>query len=183
MKKVLVTGFEPFDGDELNPSSVLLDWLKERTFDFEVYTAVLPVSFTSASEKLNAAIEKYNPSHVLLTGFAKNRTELTIERIGINWVDARIPDNDGYALKSQKIFQNSPDGLFSTLPIDQILNAANNAKCPTKISTSAGEYVCNHLLYTYLLHHKKVPGTFLHIPGADCHEIFFQGIGAIINCL
>lgn len=182
-KKILVTGFEPFDGDQENASGILLEWLKSKSFNFELRTELLPVSFTTAYPLLNKAIEEFNPTHVILTGLAKNRTELTLERIAINWVDARIPDNDGLTLKSQKIKEGSEDGLFTTLPIERMLNAALGAGCPTKISTTAGEYVCNHLIYLYLSDYRFVAGTFIHIPGATEHEIFFQGISAILSDL
>jgi pyroglutamyl-peptidase len=182
-KKILVTGFEPFDGDSINPSSTLLDWLKSKNQNFDLRTELLPVSFTNAYPKLLNAILEFNPTHVVLTGLAKNRTELTLERIAINWVDARIADNDGLIIKSQKIKEGRPDGLFTTLPLEKMLESARKSNCPTKISTSAGEYVCNHLIYLYLSNHKKVPGTFIHIPGAVDHEIFFQGISAILTNL
>ena len=102
-KKILITGFEPFDGDAINPSSRLLDWLSLQKFNFNIQTKLLPVSFKKAYPILSNSIDEFKPTHVILTGFAKNRKELTLERIAINWVDARIPDNDGLSLKSQKI--------------------------------------------------------------------------------
>ena len=182
-KKILVTGFEPFDGDSFNPSALLLVWLKSQSYNFELRTELLPVSFTNAYPRLEKALREFNPTHIVLTGLAKNREELTLERIAINWVDARIPDNDGLILKSQKIKEAGEDGLFTTLPIEKILEASIKSGCPTKISTSAGEYVCNHLMYLYLSENKKTPGIFIHIPGAEDHEIFFQGISAILKDL
>ena len=180
-KKILITGFEPFDGDAINPSSRLLDWLSLQKFNFNIQTKLLPVSFKKAYPILSNSIDEFKPTHVILTGFAKIRKELTLERIAINWVDARIPDNDGLSLKSQKIKEGSEDGLFTTVPIEEMLNSSLKAGCPTKISTSAGEYVCNHLIYLYLSDNRKVPGTFLHIPKAEDYEIFYQGIKAIIT--
>lgn len=182
-KKILITGFEPFDGDSINPSGVLLGWLQSQAFNFELRTELLPVSFTTAFPLLDKVFQEFNPTHVILTGLAKNRTELTLERIAINWVDARIPDNDGLTLKAQKIKEASEDGLFTTLPIEKMLEAAKRTGCPTKISTTAGEYVCNHLIYLYLSERRNIPGTFIHIPGAVDHEIFFQGISAILTDL
>lgn len=181
-KRVLITGFEPFDGDEQNPSAVLLDWINQKTFPFPLQTELLPVSFTTAFPKLQKAIDEFQPTHVILTGLAKNRTDLTLERIAINWVDARIADNDGLTLTSQKIKEESlEDGLFTTLSIEKMLEASRRVGCPTRISTSAGEYVCNHLTYLFLAKNKKIPGTFIHLPGASDHDIFFQGIAAIIS--
>lgn len=179
-KRVLISGFEPFDGDTVNPSAILLDWLREKKFDFELHTVLLPVSFTHSYPMLHQEIERFKPTHVLLTGLAKNRSDLTIERIGINWVDARIPDNDGLSLKSKKILENGEDGLFTTLPLEIMLEAAISVGCPVKVSTTAGEYVCNHLIYSYLAKYRTIPGTFIHIPGADDHEVFFQGIESIL---
>lgn len=182
-KRILVSGFEPFDGDSTNPSAILLDWLKAKEFNFKLHTVLLPVSFTHANSVLQNEIENFNPTHVLLTGLAKNRTDLTIERIGINWVDARIPDNDGLMIKSKKILESAEDGLFTTLPLETMLAAAGSVGCPVKVSTTAGEYVCNHIIYSYLAKYRNVPGTFIHIPGATDHEIFYQGIEAILLSL
>ena len=182
-KTILITGFEPFDGDAINPSLELLSWLHQFQFEFNFYTEVLPVSFHSSILRLDEAMKKRRPTHVLLTGYAKNRSELTIERIGINCIDARIPDNDGHCPKNQKIISKGEDGLFSTLPLDHLLTFASEVGCPTKISSSAGEYVCNYILYYYLYHYREVPGTFLHLPASKSHEIFFQGIKSIIEKL
>ncbi len=180
-KKILITGFEPFDGSSFNPSAQLLDWLNLQTFDFEIHTLLLPVSFTQAFPLLDELTTNINPSAVLLTGYAQTRTELTIERIGINWVDARIPDNDGLLLEAQKILNHGPDGLFTTLPVLQLIEMAKKSGCSAKVSTSAGEYVCNHLLYLYLTKYSLIPGTFIHLPGSQNYDIFFQGIHAIIS--
>lgn len=181
-KKVLVTGFEPFDGDVVNPSQELLEFLDQQKFSFEIKTQVLPVSFTKALPVLDKVITDFKPTHVLLTGHARKRQLLTIERIGINWVDARIPDNEGLLLKAQKILENGPDGLFSTLPLEPMLKAA--ATCaPVAISTSAGEYVCNYVLYSFLTLYPDIPGTFIHLPGAEDHTIFFKAVQAIAEAL
>lgn len=182
MKRVLVTGFGPFDGDVVNPSQVLLEHLSSQQFSFDFETAVLPVSFTKALPLLDKVMNEFRPTHVVLTGYAHKRTDLTIERIGINWVDARIPDNDGLIIKSSKILENGPDGLFSSLPLEDMMKVAMTF-APTKISTSAGEYVCNHVLYSYLHLYPNVPGTFIHIPGALDHSDFFRAVQAIIESL
>lgn len=181
IKKVLVTGFDPFDGDAVNPSAELLTWLHQQEFDFEVKTLQLPVSFQKCFVILDKELKFSQPTHVILTGLAKNRSELTVERIGINWMDARIPDNEGERPVNQKILPDGADGLFSTLPVDQLIKAANSVDCPTKLSTSAGEYVCNYLLYRFLSAHQKVPGTFLHLPGVSDYTLVYQGIKAMIE--
>ncbi len=182
-KKILITGFEPFDGDSTNPSAELLKWLNlnKEELDFSINTLLLPVSFTNSYTLLDNEIQKLSPSHVILTGFAKNRSDLTVERIGINWVDARIPDNDGLVLKSQKINEATEDGIFSTLPADHLVQAALAISCPAKVSSSAGEYVCNYLLYSFLINYKNCPGTFIHIPSSTDYETYFRGILAILK--
>lgn len=181
-KKVLVTGFEPFDGGAVNPSQELLAFLDRQTFSFELRTKVLPVSFGKSLSALDSVMSDFKPTHVLLTGYAHKRTELTIERIGINWVDARIPDNDGVTLKNQKILETGPDGLFTRLPMEAMMAAASPF-VPVKISTSAGEYVCNYVLYSFLRLYPDVPGTFIHIPGADDYSSYFKAIAAIADVL
>lgn len=181
-KKVLVTGFMPFDGNSVNPSEELLAFLDQQKFSFPVKTQVLPVSFNHSLSVLDQAISEFNPSHVILTGYAHKRTELTVERIGINWVDARIPDNEGVTLKAQKILENGADGLFSRISLQTIVDAGS-AFAPVKISTSAGEYVCNYVLYSFLHLYPDIPGTFIHIPGADDHTAFFKAIQAVVEAV
>ena len=115
--KVLISGFEPFDGDSTNPSAVLLDWLHTRPLPFELHTVLLPVTFGSGYATLQREIERVKPTIVVATGLAKNRAEISVERIGINWVDARIADNDGVTLKAQKIKADGEDGYFTRLPV------------------------------------------------------------------
>jgi len=162
--KILVTGFEPFAGDTVNPSADLLVWFKQREQPFELATALLPVSFAGAMAELRAAIAKHSPDVVVATGLAKNRTELTVERIGINWVDARIPDNDGVTLVAQKIVATGADGLFSRLPVMEMIEASKVAGVPAKMSTSAGEYVCNHVFYLLLHEFPHLSAGFIHLP-------------------
>lgn len=185
-KKVLVTGFVPFDGGSVNPSQELLKFLDQQAFSYELKTQVLPVSFSSSLSVLDAVMSSFKPTHVLMTGYAHKRAELTIERIGINWVDARIPDNDGVTLKNQKILETGPDGLFSRIPLEMLMNAAAPF-APVKISTSAGEYVCNYVLYSFLRLYPDVPGTFIHIPGAgsseEAYKNYFKAIKAMADAL
>lgn len=177
--KILVSGFAPFDGDATNPSEELLTWLMTQELSFELATIVLPVSFARAHEELSRAIHGHAPDVVIATGLAKNRSELTVERIGINWVDARIPDNDGVVLKEQKIEASGPDGLFARLPVSALVRAAQEAGVPARISSSAGEYVCNHLLYQLLRKHPELPAGFVHLQSA----VMFPGILAMLNLL
>jgi pyroglutamyl-peptidase len=183
LKRVLVTGFEPFDRFQTNPSEQLLAYLKNHSFDFEVHTHLLPVSFTKAMPHLDEAIKKIQPTHVLLTGYADKREVLTVEESGLNLIDAPIPDNDGNKILNKPILENGPEKLFSTLPVDQLVQKAIEVNVPCTLSQSAGEYVCNHVLYSYLATYQTIPGAFIHIPKADNHEPFYEGIKAMIVAL
>jgi len=187
IRKILVTGFEPFDRDTTNPSGDFIDWMSKRNKhpDREVQGIILPVIFEGAFLKFKTVYDDFCPDIVILTGLAKNRVQLTIERIGINWVDARIPDNDGVTLKAQKINEEGPDGLFTTVSIEEVMKISDSAGVPVKLSTSAGEYVCNDLLYKTLCYvkEKKTPTTFIHIPGAENYDGIYLALEAVVNGL
>ena len=182
-KKILVTGFEPFDGDSINPSQEFIEWLETKDYSFELKTLVLPVSFAHAYNRLQAIIDEFNPTHVILTGLAKNRAEITFERIGINWVDARIPDNEGLVLSNQKILKNGVDGLFTTIDPVMLINVVKNYGAHAKVSCSAGEFVCNYLLYLYLVNNKNCPGIFIHLPGKTNDQTIFNSLEQCLQAL
>ena len=175
-KKILTTGFEPFDHATKNISA---EWVKRqltKTFkDRKVEGVILPVVFHKCFEVFKEQYKQIDPDIVILTGFAQNREKLTVERIGINWMDARIPDNEGQRPIAMKIIPEGADGLFTTLDLRRL-----QALCPELgISTSAGEYVCNDLLYEVLnfVREKKhrAEVTFFHLPGQmDEHIVFTQ---------
>lgn len=184
-KKILITGFEPFDQDLDNPSGDWVSWMKNRPKQagLEVLGEILPVTFGGAFVSFKKICDDFSPDYIVLTGLAKNRSQLTVERIGINWVDARIPDNDGVQIRAQKIDESGPDGLFTTISVEEIISLSEKTKCPVKLSTSAGEYVCNDLLYKVLCYSrdKKIPATFIHLPGASDYSEIFLALEAIIN--
>ena len=175
--KMLVSGFEPFGGDQENPSMELLGWLSGRELPFELKTVLLPVSFQNGFAKLLKAINEFQPDIVIATGFAKNRTELTVEKIGINWMDARIADNDGFQPLQIPIDPQGPDGLFARLPLSQMVAASMSVGVPAKISTTAGEYVCNHVLYSLLNSYPQLRCGFIHLQSTDV----FEGVEAMLK--
>lgn len=184
-KKILITGFEPFDNDFTNPSGEWIKWMETRNIDKDVRGVILPVTFAGAFNKFKKIYDEFCPDIVILTGLAKNRTQLTIERIGINWVDARIPDNEGVTLSAQKIDLKGPDGLFTTLSIESVMKSVQNSGEAIKLSTSAGEYVCNDLLYKALCYTlgRKTPVTFIHLPGADNYDGIYLALESVIKDL
>lgn len=184
LKKILITGFEAFDSDSTNPSAQCLEWLQTRfQSDSQIKFIHLPVSFKNSFLKFKNAFDEFSPDVVILMGLAKNRTDLTVERIGINWVDARIPDNDGVTLVRQKIQEDGPDGIFTRISFDKLIDICSEVGVPLKISTSAGEYVCNDLLYKSLLYteKQKTELTFFHLPGRKNLEEYQSLFLAIEN--
>ena len=165
---VLLTGFDPFDGDQTNPS-----WEAVRQLDGEVLrghrivTACLPTEFRRSLRVLRSAITQHHPSLVLCIGLAGGRSQLALERVAINIDDARIPDNAQYRPIDVPIVRNGPVAYFSTLPIKAMLLALQQANLPVEISQSAGTFVCNHVFYG-LMHtlasKTDVRGGFVHIP-------------------
>ncbi len=183
--KLLISGFEPFDRDLFNPSADFLNWIKAKQFNFDLETTLLPVSFEKSYSLLSAKIKRMEPTFIILTGYAKNRHCLTLEKIAINWINARIPDNDGNMPMNQKILIDSPDGIFTTLPIWDMHLASKNIGVESQISYSAGEYVCNSLFYQALVN-APCPVGFIHIPKStneNSYESLFKGIEAMIYSL
>ncbi len=181
-KKILITGFEPFGKSLLNPSGEWVNSLLNKSFgDRVVKGLILPVTFSGCFEEFKKTFAEFSPDAIIFTGLAENRIELTVERIGINWIDARIPDNEGVQPLSTKINEHGPDGLFTTVDIEALKKIAHSLK----LSSSAGEYVCNFLLYAALLHLKEIKSkcqaTFIHLPGSNDYESIFKELNAIVE--
>jgi len=148
---VLVTGFEPFGGDEHNPSGDIARRLGELGHpDAALVSEVLPVSFTQAPALLAAAIDRHEPDIVLMLGLAADRHAITPERVALNLADARIPDNDGMQPVDAPLQPHGPTARFALLPVKSIANAIDASGIPSTVSLSAGTYVCNALMYTAL---------------------------------
>jgi len=166
--KVLITGFEPFGNDEVNPSYEAVKKINLSQSKHSINQACLPVVFHKALKVLYDLIEKHQPDVVICVGQAGGRTHLTIERVGINVDDARIPDNAGNLPVDQVIVPSGSDAYFSNLPIKAMAFEMNKIGIPTTISNTAGTYVCNHVLYglMYYIHEKSpnIKGGFIHVP-------------------
>ncbi len=168
MQTVLITGFEPFGGETLNPSWEVVKQLDGMIIDnCRVVARQLPCVFGESLEVLNAAIDALQPSVVLAIGQAGGRVDVTVERVAINVDDARIPDNRGQQPVDVAIVPDGPAAWFSTLPIKAMVEALREAGIPASVSQTAGTFVCNHVMYGVL--HKladrpEVKGGFIHIP-------------------
>lgn len=169
MKKLLLTGFGPFLKNDLNPTQDIIHNLHGQTIgDYKIYGEILPVEFNVSRDILFNLIEDIRPDAIINLGLAQGRVNITPERVAINCNDGSAADNAGYKPKGEKIFKDGVDGLFSTLPIKEMVNAMNKNNIPARISNSAGTYVCNHVMYSALYYIKSnnltIPTGFIHVP-------------------
>ncbi|HHT1438239.1 TPA: pyroglutamyl-peptidase I [Citrobacter freundii] len=168
MKTVLITGFEPFGGESVNPSWEVVSGLDNVIIGgCRVVARQLPCVFGESLAVLNGAIDALSPSLVLAVGQAGGRTDITVERVAINVDDARIADNQGQQPVDVPVVADGPAAWFSTLPIKAMVMAMRNAGIPASVSQTAGTFVCNHVMYG-LLHKLRdapaVKGGIIHIP-------------------
>ncbi len=164
---LLLTGFAPFGGEDLNPSWEAVRRLDgERLGDLTVVAAQLPTEFGTALEMLDDLLDRHRPTLVVAVGQAGGRAELSLERIAINVDDARIPDNAGRQPIDEPVVAGGPAAYFSTLPIKAMVHALRAAGIPAAVSQTAGTFVCNHVFYglQHRLQGTGVRGGFIHIP-------------------
>ncbi len=168
MKTILLTGFEPFGGESLNPSALAMPMLQGRLIaGHRVTTAILPCVFGQSLTLLRREIQRTWPALVICTGQAGGRASLSVERVAINIADATIPDNAGRQPVDQPVVQGGPAAYFSTLPTKTIVAAWQAAALPGAVSHSAGTFVCNHVFYGLmrtLARQPKIRGGFIHVP-------------------
>ncbi|MFH9350020.1 pyroglutamyl-peptidase I [Kitasatospora sp. NPDC017646] len=169
MTRVLLTGFEPFDGADVNPSWEVARRVADTPPEGLSVTAVrLSCVFGQAAEELRTAVREFTPDLVVCLGQAAGRPDITVERVAINVDDARIPDNAGRQPVDQPVVPDGPAAYFSTLPVKACVAAAREAGVPASLSHTAGTFVCNHVFYA-LMHllatqHPSARGGFVHIP-------------------
>ena len=166
--KALVTGFEPFGPDAVNPSREAVLRLSSRLGDLTIETRIVPTVFGRAIAALEDAIVTTQPDIVLGVGLAGGRAELSLERVAINVDDARIPDNDGQQPIDRAIVAGGPAAYFTGLPVKRAVAALRQAGLPAIVSNTAGTFVCNHIFYglMHLVASRRLPvcGGFLHVP-------------------
>ena len=162
---ILVTAFEPFGGEGLNPSEMVLHDLPNQIFGHSIHKLLLPVEFRRAPEEAIAEYDRLSPDAVIMLGQAGGRSAVTPESTGRNIMNAAEPDNAGYKPDHQPITEGGPEQLCSTLPVQKIIDSVRSLGIPCERSDSAGEFVCNCLLYSMLDHNKgEVPTGFIHMP-------------------
>ncbi len=167
--KVLLTGFEPFNQQTINPSQEIINTLAHTPIEgVELITAVLPVDRFEGPDTLIRAYIKHQPNAVVCLGEAGNRSAIAVERVAINLLDFHIEDNKGVLVSDKPILPNEAAAFFSTLPVRKIVEAMLGAGIPATLSLTAGAFLCNQVFYT-LMHYLdnyqiKIPAGFIHVP-------------------
>ena len=166
--KILVTGFEPFGSDKINPAIEAVKKLPDTIKGAKIIKLEIPTVFNKSAQVVHQAIVKEQPDYVLNVGQAGGRSALTPERVAININDGRIPDNDGYQPLGEPIQADGDTAYFTQLPIKAMAKAIRAAGLPAIVSNTAGTYVCNHIFYqVQYMRTKEFPklkAGFIHIP-------------------
>lgn len=202
MKKILVSGFEPFGGESINPTEKLIADIRSHSFaGAEMKTILLPVHYDECADILLKEMSLYEPDAVIACGVAGGRTAITPERIAINMKDippeVKITDNRGAKPQDERIDPDGPDGLFSTLPIRKMVNRLKEAGIPATVSNTAGTYICNNTMYAILneirIRESNTLAGFIHFPASTemavekpslptmSHEMMLHGLQIIVQ--
>lgn len=187
-QRILLTGFEPFGGDAINPSWLVAQALHgQQIGGATVHSLQLPCVFGRAITELQAALVRHRPQLVLSLGLAAGRAEMSVERVAINVDDARIPDNAGASPIDQAVVPHAPAAYFSTLPIKAMVHEMRAAGVPAAVSQTAGTFVCNHVFYglMHLLRRRRgARGGFMHVPllAAQARERGLPGLDIDTQC-
>lgn len=165
-KRLLITGFEPFGGETINPSWEAVRQLPEQIGSYNLTKLQIPTVFGEAAEKILDKAALLQPDVILCIGQAGGRDRVTPEVIGINLRESRIPDNAGNQPVNVPVVEKGPAAYFSTVPVRDMAAAIEAAGIPSALSYSAGAFVCNDVLYTLLHHYHKTQTQvgFIHVP-------------------
>ena len=166
--KILVTGFDPFGGDKINPAYEAVKLIPAKVAGAEIIKEEIPTVFGKCGDVLETLVEKYKPVAVLCVGQAGGRSVMSIEKLAVNLAEARIPDNEKQQPSDEAIVEGGPLAYFSKLPVKAIVKTIKEQGIPSGISYTAGTYVCNYIMYRLLhLIDSKYPamrGGFIHVP-------------------
>ena len=166
--KILITGFDPFGGEPVNPALEAVKLMKDEIAGAKIIKLEIPTVFRKSVEKIHEMMKAEQPDVVLSIGQAGGRFGVTPEWVAINVDDARIKDNEGNQPVDTPIFTDGEAAYFSNLPVKAMVEAIKNKGLPSTLSNSAGTFVCNHVMYGVLYYiHKEFPnvrGGFIHVP-------------------
>ncbi|MCJ8014922.1 pyroglutamyl-peptidase I [Paenibacillus sp. KQZ6P-2] len=202
--RILITAFEPFGGDTINPTQKLIgDIGKEPVQGAEIHTLLLPVVFDECSAQLIQTIESIGPDAVVCCGLASGRTSITPEQIAINLKEvpkeSTVADNNGNRPYNEAVNPEGPDGLFTRLPVREMVESMKEQGIPASISYSAGTFICNNTMYALLdyirIHNLPIAGGFVHFPASEemaalkpslpslSHDTMLKGLQTIVRTL
>ena len=166
--KILVTGFEPFGGETVNPAWEAVCAFPDEIGGAQILRLRLPVTFDGCLPPLIEAVQRERPDAVLCVGQAGGRAAITPERVAINLDDAHIPDNSGQQPTDQAIEPDGSAAFFATLPVKAMAQSIRDAGVPASLSYTAGTFVCNHLMYGLLSwcarEAPRIRAGFMHVP-------------------
>ena len=166
--KILITGFDPFGGESINPALEAVKAMRDEIAGAQIVKLEIPTVFNKSIAKVREAMDREKPDVVLSIGQAGGRFAICPERVAINISDGRIADNEGYQPIDEPIFADGAPAYFTTLPVKAMVEAIKAKGIPAELSNTAGTYVCNHVMYGVLYHINKdfpgVRGGFIHVP-------------------
>ena len=166
--KILLTGFDPFGGEKVNPAYEAVKLLPDNIAGADIIKLEIPTVFTRSALVVDENIKKYKQDVILSIGQAGGRSSITVEKVAINLAEARIPDNDGEQPIEQELKKDGDTAYFATIPVKAIVNKIRENGIPANMSYTAGTYVCNSIMYNVLyLTNKKYPhikAGFIHVP-------------------
>lgn len=168
MKKVLITGFDPFGGESINPAFEAVKALPDSIEGYEIIKKEIPTVFEKSYKVLFETIDQVKPEIVICVGQAGGRFEVSPERVAINVDDARIKDNEGNQPIDVKVFEDGENAYFTNLPIKKMVDDMKQGAVPAVVSNTAGTFVCNHIMYALMYYINKnkldIRGGFIHVP-------------------
>lgn len=185
MKKMLITGFSPFGGGDVNPSWLAVQNLPDKIGEYVLCKLEIPTIFGLSAAAVLEKAAALDPDVILCLGMAAGRDAVTPERIAVNIRDARISDNAGNRPRGEFVVANGPAAYFATVPVEKMAQAIRDAGIRAAVSNSAGTYVCNDVMYS-LLHRfagTRVKVGFIHVPQLPQQGTPFMELEAITAAL
>jgi len=166
--KILLTGFEPFGGESINPAFEILKTLPDTIDGHEIIKREIPTSYKKSIEAIKSILDEVKPDVTLSLGQAGGSFGLRVEKVGLNLRDANVPDNDGHRASHEEIFADGEIAYYSTLPVKAMVKSLIENDVPASLSYSAGSYVCNNVMYALLYfgdkYYKSMRFGFIHVP-------------------
>lgn len=173
--KVLITGFDPFGGEQVNPAYEAVKLLPDTIAGASIIKLEIPTVYHKAGQAVEAGIKEHNPDVVICVGQAGGRSSITVEKVAINLAEARIQDNDGQQPMDQALRANGENAYFTNLPCKAMVNEIREAGIPAHISYTAGTFVCNDVMYSLLYMidqtYHNLRGGFIHVPYATSQVV------------